>query len=62
MSDAANRFEVRKFVIGGVATAIVLIYMVRLFTLQLWSDGNDLNETLCCLLELAEKIVVRLLQ
>ena len=43
MSDAANRFEVRKFVIGGVATAIVLIYMVRLFTLQLWSDDYKRN-------------------
>lgn len=31
-------FENRKFVIGGIAVAIILIYVVRLFTLQLMSD------------------------
>ena len=30
--------EKRRFVIGGVATAIVVIYMIRLFTLQIMSD------------------------
>lgn len=34
----SNNFEIRKFVIGGVAIGIILIYMIRLFTLQLWSD------------------------
>lgn len=28
----------RRFVIGGVAIAIVVIYMIRLFTLQIMSD------------------------
>lgn len=31
-------FENRKFVIGGIAVVIILIYVVRLFTLQLMSD------------------------
>lgn len=31
-------FENRKFVIGGIAVAIILVYVVRLFTLQLMSD------------------------
>ena len=30
--------ENRKYVIGGVAAFIVTIYIIRLFTLQLWSD------------------------
>ena len=30
--------EKRRFVIGGVAIAIVVIYMIRLFTLQIMSD------------------------
>lgn len=38
-----NPFQLRKFVIGGVATGIVLIYMIRLFTLQLWSDDYKKN-------------------
>lgn len=33
----------RKFVIGGVATAIVLVYIIRLFTLQLMSDDYKKN-------------------
>ena len=35
--------ENRRFVIGGVAIAIVLIYIVRLFTLQLLSDDYKKN-------------------
>ena len=30
--------ENRKYVIGGVATAIVVIYIIRLFVLQIMSD------------------------
>jgi len=30
--------ENRKYVIGGVATLIVVVYIIRLFTLQLMSD------------------------
>ena len=30
--------ENRKYVIGGVATAIVIIYIIRLFVLQIMSD------------------------
>lgn len=36
-------FQNRKFVIGGVAIGIILIYMIRLFTLQLWSDDYKKN-------------------
>ena len=39
----SNNFEIRKFVIGGVAIGIILIYMIRLFTLQLWSDDYKKN-------------------
>ena len=35
--------ENRRFVIGGVAVAIVLIYIVRLFTIQLLSDDFKKN-------------------
>ena len=35
--------EKRRFVIGGVATAIVVIYMIRLFTLQIMSDDYKKN-------------------
>ena len=28
----------RRFVIGGIATLIVIVYIIRLFTLQLMSD------------------------
>ncbi len=36
-------YQIRKFVIGGVAIGIILIYMIRLFTLQLWSDDYKKN-------------------
>lgn len=36
-------FQIRKFVIGGVAIGIIVIYMIRLFTLQLWSDDYKKN-------------------
>ena len=39
----SNNFEIRKFVIGGVAIGIILIYLIRLFTLQLWSDDYKKN-------------------
>lgn len=35
--------EKRKFVIGGVAVGIVLIYIIRLFTLQIMSDDYKKN-------------------
>ena len=35
--------EKRKYVIGGVATAIVIIYLIRLFTLQIMSDDYKKN-------------------
>ena len=38
-----NSFETRKFVIGGVAIGIVVVYLIRLFTLQLWSDDYKKN-------------------
>ena len=38
-----NSFETRKFVIGGVAIGIIAIYLIRLFTLQLWSDDYKKN-------------------
>lgn len=41
--STSNNFEIRKFVIGGVAIGIVLVYMLRLFTLQLWSDDYKKN-------------------
>lgn len=41
--NPGNAFQIRKFVIGGVAVGIILIYMVRLFTLQLWSDDYKKN-------------------
>ena len=33
------RLEKRKFVIGGIALSIVLIYLVRLFVLQITTDA-----------------------
>lgn len=36
-------YENRKFVIGGIAVAIVIIYLVRLFTLQIMSDNYKKN-------------------
>ena len=38
-----NPFQMRKFVIGGVAIGIIIIYLIRLFTLQLWSDDYKKN-------------------
>ena len=38
-----NNYELRKFVIGGVAVSIVIVYLIRLFTLQLWSDDYKKN-------------------
>ena len=35
--------ENRKYVIGGVATLIVVVYIIRLFTLQLMSDDYKKN-------------------
>ena len=35
--------EKRKFVIGGVVITIVLIYLIRLFTLQIMSDDYKKN-------------------
>ena len=35
--------EKRRFVIGGVAIAIVVIYSIRLFTLQIMSDDYKKN-------------------
>lgn len=35
--------ENRRFVIGGVATAIVVVYIIRLFTLQIMSDDYKKN-------------------
>ena len=33
-----HSFDNRKFVIGGIAVGIILIYIIRLFSLQLFSD------------------------
>lgn len=40
---SSNNFEIRKFVIGGIAIGIIFVYMIRLFTLQLWSDDYKKN-------------------
>ncbi len=40
---ADYNLEKRRYVIGGVATAIVVIYMIRLFTLQIMSDDYKKN-------------------
>ena len=37
------RLEKRKFVIGGIALSIVLIYLVRLFVLQITTDDYKKN-------------------
>ncbi len=36
-------FEYRQYVIGGVAVLIVIIYLIRLFTLQIMSDDYKKN-------------------
>ena len=41
MSD--YNLDKRRYVIGGVAIAIVVVYIVRLFTLQLLSDDYKKN-------------------
>ncbi|MBQ3878265.1 MAG: penicillin-binding protein 2 [Prevotella sp.] len=38
-----RELEYRKFVIAGVATVIVVVYIIRLFTLQLMSDDYKKN-------------------
>lgn len=43
MADKDYRLERRKYVLGGVAVLVILIYMLRLFTLQLLS--KDFQET-----------------
>src|SRR3712207_8837352 len=35
--------ENRRFIIGGIAIAIVVVYIIRLFTLQLLSDDYKKN-------------------
>ena len=41
---AANYdLEKRKYILGGVAFLIILIYLIRLFTLQLLSDDFKKN-------------------
>ena len=37
------RLEIRKFVIGGIALSIVLIYLIRLFVLQITTDDYKKN-------------------
>ncbi len=41
--DKDYSLERRKYVIGIVATLIVVVYLVRLFTLQLMSDDYQRN-------------------
>ena len=41
MSD--YNLDKRRYVIGGVAIAIVVVYIIRLFTLQLLSDDYKKN-------------------
>ena len=38
-----KNYSNRKFVIGGVAVGIILIYLIRLLTLQLFSDDYKKN-------------------
>ena len=35
--------EKRRYVLGGVAIAIITVYIIRLFTLQLMSDDYKKN-------------------
>ena len=42
MSGEIN-FSNRKFIIGGIAAVVILVYMIRLFTLQLMSDDYKKN-------------------
>ncbi len=41
--DKDYKLEKRKFVIGGVAILIIVVYLIRLFTLQLMSDDFKKN-------------------
>ena len=38
-----NKFELRKYIIGSIAVGIIIVYILRLFTLQLWSDDYKKN-------------------
>ena len=40
--------EKRKFVIGGIAISIVLIYLIRLFVLQITTDDYKKNADILC--------------
>lgn len=42
MSDEHN-FSVRKYVLGGLAVAVIIVYIIRLFTLQIMSDDYKKN-------------------
>ena len=39
----AYSLENRRFVIGGIAAVVVLVYIIRLFTLQIMSDDYKKN-------------------
>ena len=43
MADKDYRLEKRKYVLGGVAVMVILLYLLRLFTLQLLSDDFQRN-------------------
>ncbi len=43
MADKDYRLERRKYVLGGVAVLVILLYLLRLFTLQLLSDDYQKN-------------------
>lgn len=43
MADKDYKLERRKYVLGGVAVLIILLYLLRLFTLQLLSDDYQKN-------------------
>lgn len=42
MSDETNYIN-RKYILGGIAVAVVIIYLIRLFSLQLMSDDYKKN-------------------
>lgn len=42
MSDESNYIN-RKYILGGIAVAVVIIYLIRLFSLQLMSDDYKKN-------------------
>ena len=43
MKGENSNLENRKYVIGGVAAFIVVVYLIRLFTLQILSDDYKKN-------------------